>query len=240
VLSCDNLRSNGATAKTAVLGYAQLSSQELADWIGANVTFPNSMVDRIAPTVNEAAREQLNALTGVDDGVPALAEEFRQWVIEDRFCAGRPAWEDLGVELRSDVEAFEAMKGRMLNASHMMLSYPGALAGHKWVHDAAKHPKIAALLNTFMERDAAPQIAAPRGVSLAEYQKLVVSRFTNENLPDTVLRVAHDGGAKLPIFHRKTCEGLVARDADVRREAFLLAAFRQYMFGVDRRAKNLR
>lgn len=234
VLSCDNLRSNGATAKTAVLGYAQLRNEALAKWIDANVTFPNSMVDRIAPTVNEARRKELNALTGVSDGLPALGEEFRQWVIEDCFCAGRPAWEDLGVELRSDVEAFEAMKGRMLNASHMLLSYPGALAGHQWVHEAARDPKIAALLNTFMERDAAPQVEAPRGASLADYQKLIVSRFTNENVPDTVLRVAHGGGAKLPIFHRKTCEGLLRGDADVRREAFLLAAFRQYTFGVDR------
>ncbi len=234
VLSCDNLRSNGRTAKIATLGYARSISEELADWIEGNVAFPNSMVDRIAPTVSDATRRQLNDLTGLDDGVPALAEDFRQWVIEDSFSSGRPAWEDLGVELRSDVEAFEAMKGRVLNASHMMLSYPGALAGHKWVHDAAKDPKIAALLNTFMEHDAAPQVEAPRGASLAEYQKLIVRRFTNENVPDTVLRVAHDGGAKLPVFHRKTCEGLVRADGDVRREAFLLAAFRQYTFGVDR------
>lgn len=233
VLSCDNLRQNGDTARRSVVGYARNVSPELAVWIERSVAFPNSMVDRIAPTVSAEAREKINAETGIDDGVPALTEEYRQWVVEDIFPTGRPAWEAQGVELRPDVERFESIKGRILNASHMLLSYPAALAGYRRVSDAASDPAIAELLTRFMAADAAPMLDAPSDVSLVDYQAMVVRRFANPYIPDTVLRVAHDGAAKLPVFHRSTAEGLLATGGDVRREALLIAAFRRYILGID-------
>jgi mannitol 2-dehydrogenase len=138
VLSCDNLRHNGDTARTAVVGYAAAVDPGLAEWISGTVAFPNSMVDRIAPAVSAQTRARLNAATGIDDDVPALTEEYRQWVLEDNFPTGRPAWEDLGVQLRPDVEAFEAVKGRLLNAAHMLLAYPAVLAGYRWVAQATR------------------------------------------------------------------------------------------------------
>jgi mannitol 2-dehydrogenase len=233
VMSCDNLRGNGDTARTATVGYARAVSDELAEWIDHNVSFPNSMVDRIAPTVSAETRQRLQDATGLDDGVPALTEEYRQWVLQDEFPTGRPAWEALGVQLRPDVETFEAIKGRLLNASHMLLSYPGALLGYTWVSQAAGDERIAELLRTFMAVDAAPLLDAPHDVDLTGYQSMVVGRFANPNVPDTVLRVAHDGAAKLPVFHRATAEGLIAAGADPRRSAFLLATFRKYIGGVD-------
>ena len=137
VMSCDNLRHNGDTARTAVTGYAAAADPELAQWIAGNVAFPNSMVDRIAPAVTAATRAGLNAATGIDDGVPALTEEYRQWVLEDNFPTGRPAWEELGVQLRPDVAAFESVKGRLVNAAHLLLAYPAALARYQWVAAAA-------------------------------------------------------------------------------------------------------
>jgi mannitol-1-phosphate/altronate dehydrogenase len=233
VMSCDNLRHNGDTARTAVAGYAAAVDPELARWITDNVAFPNSMVDRIAPTVSAGTRTGLLAATGIDDGVPALTEEYRQWVLEDNFPAGRPAWEDLGVQLRPDVAAFEAVKGRLVNASHSLLAYPGVLAGYRQVAEAAADPAIAALLTRFMTADAAPLLDAPAGVSRTDYMATVVPRFANPYLPDTVLRVAHDGAAKLPVYHRATAEGLLAAGGDLRRVALLLAAFRRYAGGID-------
>jgi mannitol-1-phosphate/altronate dehydrogenase len=233
VMSCDNLRANGDTARAAVVGFARAVDTALADWIAAEVAFPNSMVDRIAPAVSQEIRDRLNAITGVDDRVPALTEEYRQWVLQDHFPTGRPAWEDVGVQMREDVEEFEAIKGRLLNAAHMLLSYPAALAGYRGVAEAASDPAIAELLTTFMSVDAAPLLQPPADVSLAAYQSMVVGRFANPNLPDTVLRVAHDGAAKLSVFHRATATGLIAAGRDPRREALLLAAFRRYVRGVD-------
>jgi mannitol-1-phosphate/altronate dehydrogenase len=238
VVSCDNLRSNGHTARTATVGYAAATDSAFARWIEENVAFPNSMVDRIAPTVDRATREWLNGITGIADGAPVISETFRQWVLEDVFPAGRPAWEEVGVELRGDVPAFEAIKGRLINASHMLLSYPAALIGYERVSQAANDQLIAELLDYFMTVDAAPLLAAPGDVSLEDYRKQVVPRFANPNIPDTVLRVAHDGAAKLPIFHRATAEGLIALGRDVRREALLLAAFRRYLVGVDEKGAS--
>jgi mannitol 2-dehydrogenase len=233
IVSCDNLRSNGHTARTATVGFAAATDSAFARWIEDNVAFPNSMVDRIAPTVGSAVQAWLNGITGIADGAPVTSENFKQWVLEDIFPTGRPAWEEVGVELRGDVAAFEAIKGRLINASHMLMSYPAALVGYERVSEAASDPLVAQLLDCFMAVDAAPLVTAPRDVSLEDYRKQIVPRFANPNVPDTVLRVAHDGGAKLPIFHRATAEGLIALGRDVRREALLLAAFRQYVGGVD-------
>jgi mannitol-1-phosphate/altronate dehydrogenase len=238
IVSCDNLRSNGRTARTATVGYAAAMSSGFARWIDENVAFPNSMVDRIAPTVDDAVRGRLNAITGIADDVPVTSETFRQWVLEDIFPTGRPAWEEVGVQLRGDVAAFESIKGRLLNASHMLLSYPAALAGYEYVWQAASDPLIAELLDHFMAVDAAPLISAPSDVSLEDYRRTVIARFANPNVPDTVLRVAHDGAAKLPIFHRATAEGLLRLAKDVRREALLLAAFRAYIRGVDQKGAS--
>lgn len=233
VASCDNLRSNGHTARTATVGYAAANDPAFAEWISGNVAFPNSMVDRIAPGVDAVLTARLNAITGIADAVPVVSESFRQWVVEDLFPTGRPAWEDVGVELRDDVAAFEAIKGRLINASHMLMSYPAALLGYEYVAQATSDPLIAELLNFFMAEDAAPLLSPPRGVSLEEYWRMIVPRFANPNVPDTVLRVAHDGAAKLPIFHRATTEGLLLGGKDVRREALLLATFRRYIGGRD-------
>ena len=162
-----------------------------------------------------------------------MSESFRQWVVVI-LSHGCPAWEDVGVELRDDVAAFEAIKGRLINASHMLMSYPSALLGYEYVTQATSDPLIADLLNYFMAEDAAPLLNAPAGVSLEDYQRMVVPRFANPNVPDTGAAPADDGAAKLPIFHRATAEGLLKEGKDLRREALLLATFRGYMKGEGR------
>lgn len=233
VMSCDNLRQNGDTSRRALVGYARAVDAELADWIERSVAFPNSMVDRIAPTVSEQTREQLNRATGIDDALPTLTEEFTQWVMVDNFPTGRPAWDEVGVQMRPDVKAFESIKGRLLNASHMLLAFPAAIAGYELVSQAASDPEIVSLLRMFMSVDSEPLINAPSDVSLPDYQAMVVARFANPHVPDTVLRVASDGASKVPVFHRATAEALLAAGKDMRREALLLAAYRRYTRGVD-------
>lgn len=233
VMSCDNLRANGETARRAVVGYAREVDPELAAWIETEVAFPSSMVDRIAPRVDAATAARIDAASGLADAVPALTEPFRQWVIEDSFPAGRPPWEEVGVELRSDVGAFEALKGRILNATHSMLAYPGLLLGLRTVHEAAQDEDIAMLLEEFMARDAGPLIAPPPGVSVADYAAGVVARFANPDMRDTLERIASDGAGKLPVFHRATAEGLLAQGRDPRRLALLVATFRAYVAGRD-------
>jgi mannitol 2-dehydrogenase len=233
VASCDNLRGNGDTARKAFVSFARARDPDLANWIDREVDFPNSMVDRIAPQVSEADRAKLNASSGVDDRLPAMAETFNQWVVEDRFRYGRPALEAVGVTFRDDVAAFVAVKGRMINASHMHVAYPSILQGERIVHEAMRDPRIVRLISTFLGRDVLPYVEPPPGVSLANYETMIVERFSNPAIGDQLLRVGGDGASKLPIFHSKTIATLVAAGADLRREAFLLGCFARYLLGRD-------
>jgi mannitol 2-dehydrogenase/sorbose reductase len=233
VASCDNLRGNGDTARTAFVSFARERDPALAAWIDREVDFPNSMVDRIAPQISATERTKLNLRSGVDDLLPAKAESFNQWVVEDRFRQGRPPLEAVGVEFRDDVGAYVAVKGRMINACHMLLAYPSVLMGERIVHEAMRNCRIVQLLKTFLDRDVIPFIEPPAGLSLATYKTTIIERFSNPAIGDQLLRVAGDGAAKLPIFHSKTIATLISAGADIRREAFLLACFGRYLLGRD-------
>lgn len=233
VVSCDNLRSNGDTARAAVTGFARMLDPELAGWIDENVAFPNSMVDRIAPSVGPAEAERLNALTGVPDLVPVMTERYSDWVIEDAFPAGRPPLEEVGVQLRDDVHLFEAMKGRVLNASHVLMSYPALLLGHRLVHDGIGDERIRRLVEVFQQRDTLPIVQGPEGVDLAAYAASVTRRFSNAALGDQLERVASDGLAKIVVFHTRTAIELAEAGGDLRRIALLLACYRRYLGGMD-------
>ncbi|WP_296942294.1 mannitol dehydrogenase family protein [uncultured Massilia sp.] len=233
VLSCDNLRANGDTARHAVLSYAYALDRELADWIACHAAFPNSMVDRIAPGVSDQQRRRIAALLGAEDALPAVAEPFSQWVVEDRFSAGRPDLAAAGVVFSDEVHAWEALKGRMLNASHMLLAYPALLCGYRTVPEAMRDPLLKRLLVRFMEADVIPHLDLPQGVSAHAYKETLLKRFANPAVADQLLRVAHDGAAKIPVFHSKTIATLLERGADPARPAFLLACFRRYLSGRD-------
>jgi mannitol 2-dehydrogenase len=233
VMSCDNLRHNGDTARKAIVGFAKARDAGLAAWIDQNVAFPNSMVDRIAPQVPDQVRDKLNQRNGVDDRVPALGEDFMQFVLEDVFSDGRPALGEVGVELRDDVGTFEVMKQRVLNASHMMLGYPGLLTGYRIVHEAMKDRRFFEHLDRFVDRDVIPHLEAPKGVSLTAYKAKVLERFSNPAIGDQLQRLSLDGWAKFPVYHSKILENLLKSGGDLRREAFFLACIERYLSGKD-------
>jgi mannitol-1-phosphate/altronate dehydrogenase len=235
VLSCDNLRHNGDVARRAVLAFAEAREPALAAWLEANVTFPNGMVDRITPAVLPADVARLNALTGVEDEVPVFAEDYIQWVIEDRFCQGRPALEQVGVQFTDDVGGYEQIKLRMLNATHIMLSYPGQLGGYRFVHEAMADPRILAHLRAFLDRDTIPLLTPPAGVTLARYRDIVLERFANPAINDQLARLTSDSCSKIPVFLGDTIGTCLERGRDHRRLAFLFATFARYLGGVDDR-----
>jgi mannitol 2-dehydrogenase len=238
VVSCDNLRSNGNTARQAIVSFARALSPELAAWIDENGAFPNSMVDRIAPQVPAEEKQRLNASSGINDILPASCESYTKWVIEDQFSAGRPELELGGVEFRSDVAAFEAVKGRLSNAAHMLMSYPSLLMGHRFVHTAMTESGIVKLLQNFWNLDVFPLVTPPTGYSVRAFTQQVLNRFANPAIGDQLLRVAHDGAAKIMVFHAKTIRELIKNGGDLTREAFLLACFSRYLLGVDDLAKR--
>jgi mannitol-1-phosphate/altronate dehydrogenase len=238
VVSCDNLRSNGNTARHAIVSFARALSPELAAWIEETGAFPNSMVDRIAPQVLSEEKQRLNVSSGINDILPASCETYTKWVIEDRFSAGRPELELGGVEFRSDVAAFEAVKGRLSNAAHMMMCYPSLLMGHRFVHAGIAEDRIVKLLQNFWDLDVFPLVTPPTGFSVHAFTRDVLNRFSNPAIRDQLLRVAHDGAAKIMVFHGKTIRELIKNSGYLTRESFMLACFSRYLLGVDDLAKH--
>lgn len=197
VLSCDNLPSNGRVAERVVIEYAAQIDVDLAEWITNNVTFPSTMVDRIVPATTDQDRNDIATLTGLHDAWPVVTEPFSQWVVEDNFVAGRPAWEAHGVQLAQDVEPFENMKLRMLNGSHSTIAYLGLLAGHNVVSEAVGDASIGSLLYKLMTEEIIPTLNLP-GVDLFAYRDSLLKRFANPALNHRLRQIAMDGSQKLP------------------------------------------
>lgn len=198
-LSCDNLQGNGAILRNCVVALARMSDPDLADWIDHNGAFPNSMVDCIVPATTEQVLSQCHAL-GVDDRAPVSHENFRQWVVEDDFCAGRPTLEQAGVTLTRDVHSYEAMKLRILNGGHQLLANVGEILNIPTISDCMHDPDIVAFFEKVQAEEILPYVKAVPGTTAKEYLELVKGRFANTAIQDTTRRVAFDGSARHPGF----------------------------------------
>ncbi|MCS3870599.1 mannitol 2-dehydrogenase [Chryseobacterium ginsenosidimutans] len=229
ILSCDNLQHNGNTAKRAFTTFIETQDKDLAEWVKTNVTFPNSMVDRITPATSPEDVVRLNKKSGIDDKAPVYCEDFTQWVIEDNFIAGRPAWEKVGVEFTQDVTAFENMKLSLLNASHMLLSYPSFLKGYRKVDEAMEDKSIVKFIRDFMDIDITPYVPAPENTDLEKYKQTLIERFSNKSVSDQVSRLCFDGISKLPVYMMPNLAKMINDDKDLTRVAFLFASYRHYL-----------
>jgi fructuronate reductase len=240
VMCCDNLPHNGALVRGLVLAYASASAPQLALWIAEHVCFPSTMVDRIVPATTEADIAENDAALGMHDAAPVMHEPFKQWVIEDTFVAGRPAWEMVGAQLVSDVEPFEAMKLRLLNASHSALAYLGFLAGHEFIYQVAAQPDFVAYMRALMRDEVAPTLALPGGVDVLAYQNALVERFRNPALPHRTQQIAMDGSQKLPQRLLGTVRDNLAAGRSIDRLALGVAAWMRYVAGVDEAGRPIK
>jgi len=229
ILSCDNLQHNGNTAKLAFSSFIQAQDPNLLTWLSENVSFPNSMVDRITPATTAEDIIRLNELTGHKDQAPVYCEDFIQWVIEDNFIAGRPAWEQVGVSFTDDVTAYENMKLSLLNASHVLLSYPSFLMGYRKVDQALEDADIVQYIKDFMELDISPLVPAPAGIDLQAYKQTLLERFANRSVSDQISRLCFDGISKFPVYIMPNLSKMLHQQEDVKRLALLFAAYRHYL-----------
>lgn len=200
VMSCDNLPENGHVCARTVTELAQLSDPDLALWVRDNVAFPNSMVDCITPATSDRERALVRERFGISDDAVVVCEPFRQWVLEDNFPQGRPALERVGAEFVNDVSKHELMKLRILNGGHAAIAYPSALLGHHFVHEAMADPLITAWLSALESREIIPTLDPIEGVDFASYLDLIVSRFANPEIGDTIARLCQDGSNRQPKF----------------------------------------
>ncbi|AZY94367.1 MULTISPECIES: mannitol dehydrogenase family protein [Paracoccus] len=198
VLCCDNLPENGHVVRGVVLDLARLIDPDLAVWIEAQGAFPSTMVDRIVPATTPTDLDRVETLTGRRDEAPVMHEPFRQWVVEDRFCNGRPDLGAVGVQLVDDVTPFEHMKLRMLNGTHSSLAYLGYLAGHQTIADTMADPVMAQFVDRLWRSEIIPALTPPPGTDLAAYADALAARYANPAIRHRTWQIAMDGSQKLP------------------------------------------
>jgi mannitol 2-dehydrogenase len=200
VMSCDNIPHNGVVTRHAVAGLARLTDAALADWIEKHVSFPNAMVDRIAPATSDRERQFAVEKFGIEDSWPVFCEEYIQWVIEGEFPAGRPQWEKVGAQFVSDVTPFEYMKIRILNGGHAVIAYAGSMLDVHFVHDAMEHPLVVGFFAKVEQEEIIPTVLPVPNTNLQDYYKLIHRRFSNPKIGDTERRLAFDGSNRQPKF----------------------------------------
>jgi fructuronate reductase len=237
--TCDNLPHNGATLRGIVLEFAARADTATAAFIEREVAFPNSMVDRIVPATTGALIAETAAALGVMDAAPVQAEPFSQWVIEDTFAAGRPAWDRVGVEFVADVAPYEEMKLRLLNGSHSMLAYLGYLGGFEYIWQVMRDPDYVALMRRMMRDEIAPTLALAGRYDLDAYQASIVERFANPALLHRCEQITMDGSQKLPQRLLGTIRANLAAGRPFRRLALAVAAWMRFVTGVDEHGKAI-
>ncbi|MGK9283834.1 mannitol dehydrogenase family protein [Sinorhizobium meliloti] len=232
LLSCDNLPGNGHVLKRIVTQFAELRDPALAAVI-RNVASPSTMVDRIVPATTDGDRSAVAAAMGFEDAWPIMTEPFRQWVIEEDFPLGRPAWEKAGALFVQDVSAFEFMKLRLLNGSHSTLAYLGYLAGAETVADAMSLPGMEALVEGLMRHEVSPTLPELPGFDLPAYRAELLQRFRNPALRHRTWQIAMDGSQKLPQRLLGSIRDRLQAEAGYDRLALGVAAWMRYARGLD-------
>jgi mannitol 2-dehydrogenase len=205
----------------------------------AQVRFPNSMVDRITPVTTDDDRAEIGRRFGVADRWPVVCEPFSQWVLEDNFGDGRPPIEDVDVQLVKDVEPYELMKLRLLNASHQGLCYFGHLAGYRLVHEVCQDPLFADFLLAYMDREATPTLAPVPGVDLEEYKRNLITRFSNPQVRDTVARLCMDSSDRIPKWLLPVIRHNLATGGEIKRSVAVVASWARYAEGVDEQGQPI-
>jgi mannitol 2-dehydrogenase len=232
VLSCDNVQNNGVVTRDAVLSTARLRDPRLADWIEANVSFPGSMVDRITPETTPERREQVAGEHPVGDRWPVIAEPFRQWIVEDDFCNGRPPLDQVGVQFVEDVHPYEVMKTRMLNGAHSALGHLAKLAGFTTTAEAMADPVVCRFVRGYLA-EVATLVPEVPGIDLGDYSQTLVARFSNPQISDQIDRLCRRGSTKVPSYVLPSLRASLEGDKPRAHLVLAVAAWLRYLRGED-------
>lgn len=239
VMSCDNIQGNGDVAKRMFSAYARARSAGLGDWLTAEVAFPNAMVDRITPVTAPTDIEELAQRFDVEDAWPVVCEPFSQWVLEDHFPLGRQALEKVGVQLVDDVEPYELMKLRLLNASHQALAYFGYLAGYRYAHEVCQDPLFVEFLLGYMREEGTPTLAPVPGVDLETYRLTLIERFANPQIKDTLARLCAESSDRIPKWLVPVIRQQLSQGGEIERSAAVVASWARYAEGVDEQGEAI-
>jgi mannitol 2-dehydrogenase len=239
IMSCDNLQGNGDMVKRMLLAFIELRNPKQRNWLEHNGAFPNSMVDRITPATTDEHRALVREVFGIEDGWPVMTEPFRQWVIEDHFVQGRPAWEKVGAQFTSDVLPYEKMKIRLLNASHQAICYVGMLLGYQFAHEAMADQRITKLMRTMMDVEVTPILPEVPGIDLNDYKETLIERFANPAIRDQLGRLGTEGSARIPKFVVPSIIDELKWGGPIKLLSLTVASWFRYLSGKDDAGKPM-
>jgi mannitol 2-dehydrogenase len=239
VMSCDNIPGNGHVARKMLASFARLKDPSVAEFLENEVRFPNCMVDRITPVTADADREALAERFGVEDGWPVVCEPFTQWVLEDDFGGERPTYEEVGVQIVEDVEPYEFMKLRLLNASHQALCYLGYLDGYRYAHEVCQDKLYVDFLLGYMDHEGTPTLPPVPGVDLDRYKHQLIERFANPEVRDTLARLCAESSDRIPKWLLPVVREQLAAGREIKRSVLVVASWARYVEGVDEQGEPI-
>lgn len=226
VVCCDNLSDNATVARKAVARLADSVDPELAGWIGRNVSFVGTSVDRITPRTTAEDLAEVRETCGFRDSSAVVAEPFRDWVLSGDFPAGRPRWEDAGAVFVDEIEPYENRKLWLLNGAHSLMAYAGQLRGHTTVAEALADPLCLAAVEAFW--DEASAHLHGKDLDIPAYREALRARFGNGRIAHHLSQIAADGTTKLrmraaPVLKAERAGGQLGSAS-----ALMLAAWADY------------
>jgi fructuronate reductase len=196
IVSCDNLHANGSVLRERVISEAEALDAEAAGWIGSEVSFVNTSVDRITPRITDADRELVVRELALTDVSPVVTEPFSDWILCGEFPAGRPEWEAAGARFVTDIEAWELRKLWILNGAHSLLAFLGLLRGYHTVADAIRDPELVQAMEELWDL-AVRHLPNASELDLDVYRKETHARFANARMGYPLTQIAGDGRDKL-------------------------------------------
>jgi mannitol 2-dehydrogenase len=229
IQSCDNIQHNGSVAKKMITAYIKLANPDLLVWVNENVSFPNSMVDRITPVTATTDIDSLKETFGVDDAWPVVCEPFCQWVIEDDFKTGRPDWDKVGAQFVDLVDPYEKMKIRFVNGGHVALGFTGYLNGYSFVYETMEDQDFKNFVQNYLDEDATPILDEVPGINLKDYKETLIQRFANPHIKDQLTRIFSESSAKIPKFLIPTINEQIKINGSFKRCALMIAAWCNYL-----------
>ena len=239
LMSCDNIPANGRTLRTVLGDFLALRDDQLAAWFEREVATPSTMVDRIVPATDDSEKAQVRQALGCEDLGCVVGESFTQWVIEDCFPGGRPAWQDVGAELVAEVEPFEQMKHRLVNGCQSALAYLGYLSGYEHTCDVAADPDMLRYARDMMSREIVPTLALLGRYDLDGYQREIERRLVNPGIRHRTWQIAMDGSQKIRQRLLNPIRERLAAGGSIERLALGVAAWMRYVGGLDERGGSI-
>lgn len=179
ILPCELLPNNGELLKGFVLNHAKAwnLAAEFTEWIEENVTFFNSLVDRIVPGFPSHLDLELKE----SDPFLVQAEPYALWAVQgsDSERSKLPFLDSKSeVILAEDISGYALRKVRILNASHTAMTGHGMLNGVETVGEWIGNPEQEKFLKEMIVEEILPTMDLDQD-ALAMYSDEVLDRFKN-------------------------------------------------------------